>query len=103
MGQPIAVTSTMLVEDVAMFATDRAVTGQNGASFSDEESAESAGSFPGSLAARLLAGDEAVEHVFVASNQIVARRRDGWDEPSLTRAAETITEFFVFYTDAARP
>jgi hypothetical protein len=98
MGQPIEITGTTVVGDVAMFATDRGITGQDGVSCDDGAAASASGGFPGELAARLLEGDGAVDHVYVASNQVVARRRGGWDDEALAAAGAAITEFFVFYT-----
>jgi hypothetical protein len=80
-----------------MFATDRAITGQDGVAYSDPAAAAGAHTFPASLAARLLDGDESIEHVYVASNQVVALRRNGWDEESLGGTADRITRFFVYY------
>lgn len=99
MGQAIEITSTTLIDDVAMFATDRAITGQEGSGFDDLEAAEAAATFPARLAARLFEGDDAIDRVFVASNQVVARRREGWSDRSASDAAETISRFFVFYAD----
>ena len=97
MGQPIEITDTTVVGDIALFATDRAITGQDGVAYADAEAASADGSFPGELAARLFEGDGELEHVFVASNQVVARRRDGWNSAALETASALITGFFVFY------
>jgi hypothetical protein len=96
MGQPMQVFSTTVVDDIAMFATDRIVTGQDGASFSPGDGGEE---FPARLAAEVFAADDAVEHVFVASNQVVARRRGGWDAGRTAAVAEVITGFFVHYAE----
>ena len=96
MGMPIAVQSHHLIGDVAVFDTDRSVTGQDGAGF-DSAAAAAADSFPGRLAERLFEIDGAVEHVWVASSQVVVRRRGGWDEAAARSVAEVITRFFVHY------
>ena len=99
MGQQIRIDATTVIDDVAMFATDRGVTGQAGVSHSRE--ADPAAGFPGDLAERIFGVDDAIEAVFVASNQVVARRPGGWDEDLLGKVAEVITRFFVFYGDDA--
>ena len=64
------------------------------------EEAEAAGGFTGDLAVRLFGLDDGFDHVFVASNQVVVRRPDGWDDGSLGATAEVVARFFVFYADA---
>lgn len=100
MGQPITVVSTTVEGDVAVFHTDRGITGQDGVAFASGDEAAESGSFPGDLSARLFASDDAVAHVFIASNQVVVGRKGGWDDGSLAAAAEIVTAFFVFYEDA---
>ena len=97
MGQPITVLSTTVEAGVVAFHTDRAITGQDGARFSSGDDAAEAGTIPGALASKLFTADEAINHVFIASNQVVVGRADGWDEASLAIAAEMVTTFFVFY------
>lgn len=95
MGQPIEVTSTV-VDDIAMFDTDRTITGQDGDSF-DSALASAAASIPGHLAARLFEQVAGIDHVFVASNQVVVRRPHGWDDHVVGSASKTIEDFFLFY------
>ena len=97
MGQPITVVSTTVEAGVAAFHTDRTVTGQDGVGFSSGEEAADTGTIPGDLAAKLFESDEAVNHVFIASNQVVVGRETGWDEASLAVAAEIVRTFFIFY------
>lgn len=100
MGQPITISGTTVDGPVAAFHTDRGITGQDGVSFGSAGDASEAGSFPGELASRLFGSDESIEHVFVASNQVVAKRDGGWDDSALEAAASIVTAFFVFYADA---
>ena len=72
MGQPIQVAATRL-GDVALFDTDRSISGQDGMGFASIAEAEAASEFPAKLAARLFDADSAVDHVFAASNQVVVR------------------------------
>jgi hypothetical protein len=97
MGMPITVDSTRVVGEVAVFDTDRSITGQDGIGFGDAAEADAMGTTPAQLAARLFAADAALAHVFVASSQVVLRRHGGWDEAALSAAAAIIAGFFVHY------
>ena len=98
MGQPITISGTTVDGAVAAFHTDRGITGQDGVSFASADASD--GSFPGDLAARLFGADEAIDHVFIASNQVVVRRDGGWDDDSVAAAGSVVEAFFVFYADA---
>lgn len=95
MGQPITISRRTVADDVAAFDTDRSITGQDGVGFAPAE--EPSDSLPGGLAAALFEADPAIEHVFVASNQVVATRQNGWTDAALDAAAAVVTDFFVFY------
>lgn len=99
MGQKIEVSSTV-VDDIAMFDADRSITGQDGVGYSSGESIES-DDFPALLADRLFREVPGIDHVFVASNQVVIRRPHGWDEEVVAGAGDVISNFFLFYPDAA--
>jgi hypothetical protein len=96
MGQAIEV-ETREIGEAAVFSTDRSITGQDGVSYASRDEAEADDRFPGRLAARLYASDEALASIFVASNQVVAGRDGGWDESSRETAEKVIAEFFLFY------
>lgn len=95
MGQSIEVEATVL-DDVALFNTDRALTGQDGSSFSSDDELDGS-DFPARLAQRLFAEVPAIDHVFVASNQVVVRRPHGWDGHVVDIASRVISDFFLFY------
>jgi hypothetical protein len=101
MGQPIRISSTTLVDRVAVFDIDRIITGQDGVSYRSSDEADGDDSVPGRLASSIFAADPDVDHVFVASNQIVVRSDGGWDDPALRPLRDVIARFFVFYRDAA--
>ena len=98
MGQPMQVLNTTVVDAIAMFATDRGVTGQEGVSLARGD--EAGEGFPSALAGEIFATDDRIEHAFVVSNQVVVRRTDGWDEAALGEVADVISGFFVFYSGA---
>lgn len=93
MGQTIQMES-VTVGEIALFDTDRTMTGQDGVGFSP---GMVAGGTPGSLAGRLFEADSAIDHVFVLSNQVTVRRRGGWDDESLKAATSVVRDFFVHY------
>jgi hypothetical protein len=99
LGQTIEVIGTKVVGDVAMFDTDRSITGQSGKTFESGEEAVASESFPGMLAGRLFERLAGLAHVFVASNLVVVGRSGSWDEGALDEARRIITDFFVFYPD----
>jgi hypothetical protein len=96
-GQLINVASSV-IDDIAVFDTDRSIAGQDGAAY-DRAVDTDDGTFPGELAGRLLAADPALDHVWVASNQVVARRPGGWDEAAVAAAEKVVAELFRFYDD----
>ena len=98
MGQSITVESKQL-DDFCVFTTDRSITGQDGSAFASAAAAESADDFPAALAKRLFASDEGIDHVYVASNDVVVRRSPSWDEDQVATASQVIEELFRFYPD----
>ena len=86
-----------VVGDVAVFDTDRSITGQDGIGFASAGDAADMASFPARLAARLFETVSGLDHAFVASSQVVLRRSGGWDESARSAAEAAIAEFFVFY------
>ena len=96
MGQVINV-EQQRIGDTVVFSTDRSITGQSGWSFAaGDEIAPDAG-FAGELASRLFASDDHIDHVWVASNTTVVRRKDGWSPENVEAATELVADFFVFY------
>ena len=51
------------------------------------------------LATALFAGEGAVNHVFVLSNQVTVRRTGEWSEESVGETADVIRDFFIFYEE----
>jgi len=96
MGQKIEIPSVVPVDNVALFETDRSITGQDGAGF--DESPEQADTPPAELAQRMFEALSELERVYVASNQVTAKRSADWDAESLGAAKDIITNLFVFYT-----
>ena len=98
MGQSITVASKQL-DDFCVFTTDRSITGQDGSTFASLAAAESAADFPALLARRLFASDAGIDHVYVASNDVVVRRSPNWDGDRVAAASRVIEELFRFYPD----
>jgi hypothetical protein len=98
MGQTIEVESVVLGE-VALFDTDRTMTGQDGRAFGSVAAAQGETTTSARLAVALFAGDAAIDHVFVLSNQVTVRRTGGWSDEVVGRSAEIIRNFFIFYEE----
>ncbi len=95
MGQLISVEASV-IDDVAVFDTDRSIAGQDGAAF-ERGVAPSDGTFPAELAERIYAADDEIDHVWVASNQVVVRRPGGWSDQAVATIQTVISELFRFY------
>ena len=98
MGQLIAVES-QVVGEVALLSCDRSLSGQDGETFESADQAAASTTFPGLLAHQLLAEDAAIDHVYVLFNEVVVRRRGGWDQESLDAVSHIVSNFFVFYDE----
>ena len=96
MGQAIQV-EALEMGDIALFDSDRTLTGQDGQGFSPPS--DGATTPPGELARRLFETDADLDHVFVSSNQVTVRRSGGWGDENLEAAREVIRDFFVFYQE----
>jgi len=97
MGQSIVVEDTVVSGDVVMFATDRSITGQDGVAYRSIDAARESTIFPGTLAERIFEADGGVDHVFVASNQVVVRRTSGWEDDHVAEISQVISDLFRFY------
>lgn len=96
MGQAIQV-QPQVIGEVAVFTTDRGMTGQDGSGYESADEAAADASFPGQMASRLFSADDAIDNVWIASNSAVLRRSDGWDDAATTGAAQVIADFFLYY------
>jgi hypothetical protein len=101
MGQTIEIMEVMPIGDVAIFHTDRTLTGQEGETYSGPIGAEAVGSLPARLALELFASDPSIDHCHVASNSVTLRRRGGWTEADLAAVQDVIARFPRFYDDGA--
>ena len=97
MGQKIEISSSVTLGDVAVFDTDRSLSGQDGERYRSVDEAESGNTYPAGLAKRLFSEVEGVRSVYVTSNLVTVEREDGWDDGSLEQASSVIGGFFAFY------
>ena len=97
MGQAIEVEASA-IGDIAVFDTDRTISGQDGQQFSNSSEANDSETFPGRLAHKLFEADGALGSVFAASNAITVQREGGWDASSLATTTSIIEDFFLFYS-----
>jgi hypothetical protein len=96
MGQSVTVESKQ-VDGFCVFTTDRVITGQDGERFESHEQAAAVSGFPALLALRLFESDSDIDHVYVASSDVIVRRRTAWDSSSIDGAAATISDLYRFY------
>lgn len=99
MGQKIVVTPVAF-DTIAMFDTDRSITGQEGHTYSGPTDEVDP---PGVLANRLFALDDGVDHIHVLSNTVSVRRTTPWTEETLQEATEVVANLFVFYDTSGDP
>lgn len=99
MGQQIEVQQRTVVDGVLLVTTDRGLTGQDGAAFSSADAAGAGTGFGAALAARLFAADDAIDHVYIASNEVVVRRDGGWNDAAADDASTVVAELLRFYPE----
>jgi ferredoxin/flavodoxin---NADP+ reductase len=95
MGQPIDVKAVML-GTVALFDTDRSITGQDGHNFDGPSERTDP---PAELSNRLFNSIPELTNVHVLSNTVSASRSDEWSEDLLADATDIVAGLFVFYDD----
>jgi ferredoxin/flavodoxin---NADP+ reductase len=100
MGQPIEVERRVQGE-VAVFTGNRSLTGQDGAGYHPGDSVTDNGKLSAEVARRFFELDPAIDYVYVANNNVMARRPGGWNEAALDAAGDALRRFFVFYDGAA--
>lgn len=98
MGQLIEV-DYLLLGEVAVFDTDRSLSGQEGETYRSAEAAGQADTFPARLAAALFEVTSSLTSVYVFSNTISVRRFGGWTDELLTAISDTIRSSLAFYGD----
>ena len=96
MGQLIEV-DHLLLGDVAVFDTDRSLSGQEGETYANAAAAASSGTFPGGVATALFATVPSIMSVYVFSNTLSVRRSGGWTEEQAGAAAGIIRNSLVHY------
>lgn len=97
MGQRIKIEGTTILGDAAIFTTDRGLTGMDGFGYDDPATADADARFPGRLASRVFAADDAVRRVFVSSSDVVVTRQGGWSDSAGAAVGRVIEEFFLYY------
>ena len=99
MGQVINVTKITVIGDAAVFDSDRSISGQDGNGYSSAAEAADDSTFPARLAEAIFGSDPSIGSVHVASNSVVVKRQDGWDDSTTAATADVIRDFFVFYRE----
>lgn len=96
MGQTIQINRTDVLGDVVVVDTDRTLTGQDGQGFDGPTDDDGTAA---RLAGRIFEEVPGVDHVYVMSNTITVLRAGGWDEETVSRLSELVSQFFRFYPD----
>jgi len=99
MGQTINVSEPTVIGTVALFDTDRSLSGQDGEAYPSLASAEAGSTFPAGLAHRLFSVDRMLSSVFVYSNVVSVERPAAWDDGSLSAMSTAIRNFFIVYDE----
>lgn len=99
MGQTINVSPATVVGQVALFDTDRSLSGQDGETYHTAADAEAGTTFPAALAQELFETDRVISSVYVYSNVVSVERPAGWDDAAKTGMSEAIRDFFVIYDE----
>ena len=99
MGQQIEVQQRTVLDQVLLVTTDRGLTGQDGAAFTSVGTAAEGSEFGARLAEQLFAADDAIDHVYVASNEVVVRRGGGWEAGAADAASTIVAQFLRFYPE----
>ena len=96
MGQLIEV-DHLLLGDVAVFDTDRSLSGQEGETYANAAAAAASSTFPGRVATALFATVPSIMSVYVFSNTVSVRRSGGWTDEQASGAAAIIRNSLVHY------
>lgn len=99
MGQPIEILKATTLGDVAVFDTDRSLTGMDGYSFASAGQAGAGTTLAASLAQRIFSADPTVSNVYVYSNTVSVQRPEGWTDDARSVVAHEVTQFFVVYSE----
>ncbi len=98
MGQTIEVKSVLMGE-VALFDTDRTMTGQDGRGFDSVAATSGDTTTAARLAAALFERDPAINRVYVLSNQVTVRQTGEWSDETAATAAGVVRDFLIFYDE----
>ena len=101
MGQLIEV-DRLVLGDVAVFDTDRSLSGQEGETYTGPAAADASDTFPGQVASALFAELPSIVSVYVFSNTISVRNPGGWGEDQADAAAGIIRNSLVYYASNRR-
>lgn len=99
MGQAIEVMKSTVLGDVAVFDTDRSLTGMDGYSYASGAEAAVDTNWSAQLAQRLFLADPTTTNVYVYSNTISVQRRGGWSDANREAVATIIAHFFMVYEE----
>lgn len=97
MGQRIEIDDTTVVDDAAVFATNRSFTGTDGEGYTNAGDTEGVDTFPAKLAAELFESDSSLSRVYIDQNSLIVQRSGGWPSDALKATSTVIEDFFLYY------
>lgn len=98
MGQVIEVEATHM-GTVAIFDTDRSLSGQVGESYGSALGARDGVTFPAKLAEQLFDHDATITNVYTYSNTISVARGEDWSAGDVDALRLVIRNFLVYYDE----
>ncbi|MFQ5522102.1 MAG: hypothetical protein ACE5F5_00795 [Acidimicrobiia bacterium] len=94
MGQDVEINESVVLDGVLIVDTDRSFTGQDGYAITPGVEVDGVVAL---LAERLFSLDLGIDHIYVLSNTVTVRRREGWDEESAGAVEQVIHTFLRHY------
>ncbi len=99
MGQPIELLKATVLGDVAIFDTDRSLTGMDGYTYRTASDAAADSTLAARLAEQIYEVESGATNVFVYSNTVSVRRPGGWSDEERDRVGTLIKHFFIVYEE----
>lgn len=99
MGQAIELLKATVLGDIAIFDTDRTLTGMDGYTYRTASEAEDDSTLAASLAEQIFEAEPSTTNVFVYSNTVSVRRPSGWSDEESERVGTLIKQFFIVYEE----
>ena len=91
-----------LLGGIGVFTGDRSFTGQDPESYGSATESAQTGSIGAGLATRLFDLDDAIDYVYMQSNNVMVRRTSAWDDGARDEIQAAVETLFIHYDDEWR-